>query len=247
MATQALTRGKHVFIEKPLALNEEELVEVETAAVASATCLMVGFNRRFSPLAVELKSFLGGFAPMQLLYRVNAGAVPPGSWMKDPQQGGGRIIGEGCHFVDLMSFLCGSLPESVICGGIGAQRAEPQFDASDNLAASVSFRDGSVGTLIYTSMGDPSYPKEYLEVFASGKMAILDDFRSLTTVSGGKRKMRRLARQDKGHSAEVEAFVTAVGAGRRPISLEELVSVTRCTFAIEESLRTGSRVFFGRG
>jgi predicted dehydrogenase len=248
----ALSAGKHVFCEKPLAINEEELADIEAllGAVSPAEpgspparlpLLTVGFNRRFAPLAVQLKAFLEGHSePLALHYRVNAGYLPPTHWLHDPRQGGGRIIGEGCHFIDFLVFLVGETPNAVTAQGLpdGGRYRE------DNLVLTFSFPGGSVGTISYLANGDKSYPKERLEVFSAGRVAVLDDFRSLALVRDGRRRtLQTRLRQDKGHRAEWEAFSQAIiTGGPPPIHYSDLLGVTRASFTALSALRTGERV-----
>jgi predicted dehydrogenase len=235
LAARALRAGKHVFLEKPLAIDETGLEDVIAAARESEGILFVGHNRRHAALSTRLKRFVAGEGPIQMLYRVNAGQLPPGSWMVDAS-GGGRIVGEGSHFVDLMSYLCGSLPRSVVTRGLAPGQIEAAFDGRDNFTASIQFANGSIGTLVYSSMGDPSCPKERLEVFAGGKMAILDDFRSLETSAGGKHHRERLLKQDKGHAAEIATFIENVRRGSAEVELDVLAAVSRCTFAMRRGI-----------
>jgi predicted dehydrogenase/threonine dehydrogenase-like Zn-dependent dehydrogenase len=234
LAAQALTRGKHVFCEKPLALDAAGLQTVIEAHSASRVQLCVGFNRRFSPFIRRARETLAGWgAPLVMLYRVNAGMVPKDSWIQT-EEGGGRIIGEVCHFVDTMMALCAALPEDIYA--IAAK------DHTDALSVQISFTDGSIGTIIYSSLGDPSFPKEYLEVFAGGCVVTIDDYHRMTITSRGRTKTYRAFRQDKGHRACVEAFVQSIWEGGTPaISFEELEAVTRATFEIEAALRGGVR------
>jgi predicted dehydrogenase len=237
LATAALRANKHVFVEKPLALDEDGLKQVVDAARESGKLLFVGFNRRFSPLARELKKFLPASQPLQMMYRVNAGTLPQNSWIRNPEVGGGRIIGEACHFIDFMSNLCGAPPIEAACTGIGVGTVDALFDSSENFSASIRFADGSVGTLVYTSMGDGACGKEYFEVYAGGKMAILRDFRSLEKISGGKIRRTSLSRQDKGFEAEITAFVSSIqGKAPAPFSLEHIAAVTRTTFTMVRAL-----------
>ena len=236
-----LKAGKHVFCEKPLALNESDLNDIQSVLASSSKLLMVGFNRRFAPHAQRLKAFLDeNEAPMVMHYRVNAGVLPATHWLHDPEQGGGRIIGEACHFIDLLTYLCGSLPVSVFSAGLPSVG---DF-IEDNVSLTLSFRDGSIGTVSYFSNGDRSVPKERLEVFQAGRVGILDDYRRLTWVSGGrKRSIRSRLRQDKGHQGEWEAFATAIlNTLEPPIPYDQLFAVTRATFAAVTSLRTGEPV-----
>ena len=237
LAARALQAGKHVFVEKPLAVNSDQLSVVSEQLLITDNCLlMVGFNRRFAPLAVKMKDFLAGRAePLYAHYRVNAGYLPLGHWTQDPEIGGGRIIGEGCHFVDFITFLVGSAPVAV------SARALPDAGKyrEDNVSMTFSFADGSIGVVDYLANGDKSLPKERVEVFCGGRVAVLDDYRALELVHNGTRKTVRSAfRQDKGHLTELQAFVQAIRAGGpAPIPYEQLVGVTRATFAAVESLR----------
>lgn len=242
LTLEALAHGKHVFCEKPLALNRVQLAEIEIALTQeNAPLLMVGFNRRFAPLASALHDFLAERRePLVAHYRVNAGYLPPTHWLHDPQQGGGRIIGEGCHFIDLLTYLVGEPPVAVSAQGLpDAGRYQ-----EDNVVLSLHFADGSIGTLSYLANGDRALPKERLEVFTGGRVAILDDFRSLEMTHNGRRRLQRTRwRQDKGHRGEWVAFARAiVGGGPAPIPYEQLFAVARTTFAAVESLRSGKTI-----
>jgi predicted dehydrogenase/threonine dehydrogenase-like Zn-dependent dehydrogenase len=202
----------------------------------SAPLLMVGYNRRFAPMARQLKAFLTDVhEPLVMHYRVNAGYIPPDHWVQDSQQGGGRIIGEVCHFVDFLTFLVGALPVRVYA------RALPNEGRyrDDNVVITLEFADGSLGTIIYVANGDKSFPKERLEVFGGGAVAVLDDFRHLELVRNRRKKVvRSLLGQDKGHRGEWEAFVAAVqGGGPPPIPIEEIIATTLTTFRVLDSLR----------
>jgi polar amino acid transport system substrate-binding protein len=225
-----LRAGKHVFCEKPLAINAEGLAEVIAAAHEAAGILTVGFNRRCAPLLIEAKKALEPRSgPLVMLYRINAGAIPGDSWIQR-DEGGGRIVGEVCHFVDALTFLCGSLP-------IEAQAITAR-DHADAVSILIRFADGSTGTIVYTSLGDQGVSKEYLEAFAAGRVVQLDDFRRLTITSGGKARVKKDA-QNKGQRELVEEFLAATrGKRAAPISMAEIVAVTETTLAIEESLRT---------
>jgi predicted dehydrogenase len=229
----ALEAGKHVFAEKPLALTLAELERVRRAAEGSGRLLLVDFNRRFSPLAGKLQAFFAGRGgkPLVMLQRVNAGPVPDESWLHDPAIGGGRILGEVCHFVDLFAFLCGSSPVRVEAQAVRGNAHH------DELVATLGFGDGSVGTIVYSSGGDASFPKERLEVFGSGRVAVLDDYRTLMLSKGGKQKTARSPFKDKGHAGAIEAFVKALReGGPPPIALAALCETTRATLAIQEAV-----------
>ncbi len=238
---QALTCGKHAFCEKPLAITWDEVERLEALLGAeNLPLLTVGFNRRFAPLAERLKaSFANRVQPMHIYYRVNAGYLPPNHWLHDPHQGGGRLIGEGCHFVDFLVYLIGNPPTSVEAvslpdGGIYRE---------DNFTLMYEFADGSVGLVSYLANGDKSYPKERIEVFCEGKIAILDDFRTLEIVVEGRRQVfRQPLRQDKGHRGLWGAFMQAImTTGLPPIPYDQILGVTKATLAAREALRTRRR------
>jgi len=242
----ALAAGKHVFCEKPLCLNHAELHEIIAAHENSRRLLMVGFNRRFAPLAVRMKNFLQPAGePLALHYRINAGFLPADHWLNDPMQGGGRILAEVCHFVDFLSFLTASSPAEVETRSLSDSRLS-NFGrySNDNVICSLRFADGSQGTISYLANGDKSYSKERIEVFSGGKVAVLDDFRRLELVHAGKKQaFNSFLRQDKGHRAEFEAFVTAIQSGSPPpILFAEIVTTMLTTFAIEESRSLGQPV-----
>lgn len=241
----ALRAGKHVFCEKPLALNAQELDEIEAALRSRpAQILSVGFNRRFAPMSVRLKTFLQERQePLAAHYRVNAGYLPLNHWTHDPQQGGGRIIGEACHFIDFLTFLVGAAPLEITARGLPDRGRYRQ----DNVVISLTFPDGSLGTISYLANGDKAFPKERVEVFCSGGVAVLDDYRSLELVSQGSRKVHSARlRQDKGHRAEMEAFAHAIqSGGPPPIPYEQIFGVMRAAFAAVESLRSSGPVRLG--
>jgi len=235
-----LQAGKHVFVEKPLALDLEQLAEIRSQLVAERPLLTVGFNRRFAPLAQRMQTFLvDRHEPMVAHYRINAGYIPLTHWLHDPEIGGGRIIGEGCHFIDFLTFLVGESPVSVTAQGLpdaGTYR-------EDNVVLDFTFADGSLGTVSYLANGDKAFPKERVEVFAGGRVAVLDDFRSLEMAHNGWHKtIRSRLRQDKGHKPEWDAFSKAIIQGEKaPIPYEQLFGVTKATFAAVEALRSGER------
>ncbi|MSR65537.1 MAG: oxidoreductase [Verrucomicrobiae bacterium] len=239
LAAAALQAGKHVFVEKPIALNEEQLKLVADAVKQHGEKLQVGFNRRFAPLTHEALKNKGG-GPWVIHYRVNAGPIPATSWIQDPKIGGGRILGEVCHFVDFFQAFVGAKPSRVFAECL----ASPSKDiiATDNVHVTIRYADGSVGLITYTSTGDPSFPKERCEIFGNGTVMVLDDFRSLTISKDGKTETKR-GTQDKGQAGELSAFVKAASSGgKMPIPWLEMEDTTRVTFAILESLRTGSAI-----
>jgi polar amino acid transport system substrate-binding protein len=241
-AADALRAGKAVFVEKPLALNEEELQEVLQAQEESGQLLTVGFNRRFAPLARALRKEFRESGPLALHYRVNAGPIPATHWIHDAEQGGGRIIGEVCHFVDLVQYLADDEVDGVFAHALGG----PQGATHDTVSITLRMRGGSVASIDYFATGDRSYPKERVEVFGGGAVGVLDDYRTLTLQRGGKPRVSGGKAQDKGFDDEVEAFLSALRTGEAPIPINSLARTTRVTFAIEESLRTGGSVAVSR-
>jgi polar amino acid transport system substrate-binding protein len=239
LARHALLSGKHVFVEKPLAVNEEELESVLDAAATSDGRLMVGFNRRFSPLARAAREFFSDrHAPLSIIYRINAGRIPKSHWVQDPQEGGGRIIGEVCHFVDMMHFLTGALTTRVYAESI-TSRNEEMVD-EDNVFITLRFADGSNGAIAYLSEGDKALSKERVEIFCEGKSFVIDDFRSAASYRSGREEITKQRQQDKGQADEARAVCGVVlEGGRAPITLDDLAATTRATFRIRESLRTG--------
>lgn len=237
LTAMALRAGKHVFCEKPLAIDAEGLADVMAAAEAAPGIFTVGFNRRFAPLLIEAKASLEGrLGPLVMLYRVNAGAIPADNWTQR-DEGGGRILGEVCHFVDTLTFLAASLPVEV--------QAIAARGHADSISVLIRFADGSTGTILYSSLGDPSVPKEYLEVFADGRVVRLDDYRQLNLVQRGISRSSKGA-QAKGQQGLVTAFLeAAIGTRPPPIPLHDLYAVTAATLAIEDALRLGAPVQVG--
>ena len=238
----AVKARKHVFCEKPLCITESELREIthcHSAARSDGMQLMVGFNRRFAPMAEKLKSFLATLVPLAIHYRVNAGFISRTHWTQDGAQGGGRIVGEVCHFVDFVSFLAGQAPMRVFA------RALPDGGRynNDNVVVTLEFENGSLGTITYVANGDRASGKERVEVFGGGAVGVLDDFRFLELVRHGRKsKVVERWRQDKGHRAEWMAFRNAIVSGAAPIPFEEIVGSTLATIRIAESLRSGDPV-----
>ena len=241
LVCEALEAGKHVYVEKPLALNKEELARVaEAVAKTPGQLLMVGFNRRFSPHIVKIKQVLAGRSePLCMSMTVNGGAIPPDHWVQDPERGGGRIIGEGCHFIDCLAHIAGSPVRMVSAMMVGDGPAVRE----DKMAMVLSFADGSVGNVNYFSNGSKSYPKETLEIFSDGRVLRMENFRQ--TVGYGFKAFGKFKtfRQDKGHRSEVAAFVNAVAAGSAPlIPFPELVNATQASFAAVESARLNKTI-----
>jgi polar amino acid transport system substrate-binding protein len=240
LATQALLVNKHVFVEKPLALNDEELERVLNAASVSSGVLMVGFNRRFSPLALQARDFfVGRSAPLSISYRVNAGRVPKEHWLQDQRQGG-RIIGEVCHFIDFMTYITEAKPTSVFAEAISA--SSDKIVSADSVFITLKFEDGSNGTIAYLAEGDRGLAKERVEIFGEGRTFVLDDYRNATMYRDGREKQMTLKAQDKGQKDQVKAVCAAVLTGEPPISLDDLASTTRTTFRILDSLRERTRI-----
>jgi predicted dehydrogenase len=238
MVCQALRAGKHVFVEKPIALKTEELREIEAARADAAKrgakpIVMVGFNRRFAPQVAKLKSLLRGAAgPKSFIMTVNAGAIPAEHWTQDRDVGGGRIVGEGCHFIDLLRFLAGERITSVRAHAMEAK-------SGDTVSIDLGFADGSIGTVHYFANGSKSFPKERIEVFAQGRVIQLDNFRKMTGFGWPKFSKMNLWRQDKGQKACAAAFVDAIASGgASPIPFEELIEVAEATIAAADLART---------
>lgn len=245
---KALKRGKHVFSEKPLSIDLEGLKQVigalqagETEGAESRGSLLVGYNRRFSPFIGKIKDhYSQRREPLLAVYRVNAGFIAREHWIQDAQEGGGRIVGEICHFVDALTFVFGTRPRAVTASAL------PDCDRyrQDNVSVTLEFEDGSAGTILYAANGDPACPKERLEVFGEGKTAVLNDFRQLELFQDGrKRTERSRLRQDKGHGAQWAAFLSSIkkDAPGLLIPLEELISTSLATFAIQKALQSGQR------
>jgi predicted dehydrogenase len=237
LAATALGAGKAVFVEKPLALDWDQLSLVEDALQPSSL-LVVGFNRRFAPLTKRFQDEIRTSAECVLLARVNAGPLPRDHWLNDPVEGG-RLIGEGCHFVDLLTHIAGAPAKTVYAA------ASPEPDLAAELAqsftATIRCANGAVGSIVYTGNGDASLPKERLEGYSSGVAVVLDDFRQLQIHAGGKKRTIRL-RSDRGHRAQLECFLGAVGGMCEPPPIESYLASTRATLALAESLRSGRPV-----
>jgi predicted dehydrogenase/threonine dehydrogenase-like Zn-dependent dehydrogenase len=242
LARRALGRGLDVFVEKPLALNDDELDALLEAASESSGRLTVGFNRRFSPHARAAKEFFaGGRAPLSILYRVNAGRVPRTHWTQDAREGGGRIRGEVCHFVDFMHFLTGSRVRSVYAESVTS--ADHAAVDDDSVFVTLKFADGSNGTVAYLAEGDRALQKERVEIYGAGRTFVVEDFHASAAYRDGRETRTRLRAQDKGQREQVRAVCEALRTGApAPVPLGELAATTRATFRILDSLRTGEAV-----
>ncbi|PKM01665.1 MAG: dehydrogenase, partial [Gammaproteobacteria bacterium HGW-Gammaproteobacteria-7] len=239
LTVAALDAGKHVFVEKPLALSVEELERVRTAwETKGDRILMVGFNRRFAPQIRRISGLLEGISqPKVMVMTVNAGAIPRNHWTQDPAVGGGRIVGEACHFIDLLRFLARSpirdVEASALQDGPGGQTI------GDVATITLRFEDGSLGTIHYLANGHKSFAKERLEIFAAGRILQLDNFRRLSAFGWPGFKRFNLWRQDKGQRHCASAFVAAVrqGSTAPPIAFADIMEVSRATLAVAAALR----------
>ncbi len=246
LVVAALRAGKNVFVEKPLALNEEELVSLGQFYRASdekdTPALMVGFNRRFAPLTVALKEFfIDSGDPLVINYRINAGYIPKNHWTQDPVEGGGRIIGEVCHFVDLIQFLSGSKVKKVYAESISGNSSE--LINNDNVNITLGMKDGSLGVITYIANGDTALPKERIEVTSGGRAGIIDNFQRAHFYENGKEKKIGTGKIDKGIANEVRAFMRSASSDRHSlITFDELINTTLTTFRILSSLSVGEPV-----
>ena len=239
LVTAALEKGKSVLVEKPLALDRDELARIVAARAASTGFVLVGFNRRFAPMVRQARAHLARHAgPKFLILRVNAGALPAESWINAAAEGGGRLLGELCHFVDLARALVGAPIVSV-----QADAGAAPTGVCEDIAVTLHFADGSLATIAYTALGDAAFSKERFEMFAGGTVVTIDNFLSMTVTADG-RTTREKARtgQDKGHAAEIAAFVAGVRDGKPPVPEAELFESSLATVAVVESLREGRKI-----
>jgi len=233
-----LKAGKNVFVEKPLAIHESELEEIKKfyESEGKKPVLQVGYNRRFAPLVQEMKKQVGN-VPMSINYRINAGVIPKEVWVQDPAVGGGRILGEACHFIDTCTFLIGSLPESVFASCV--TKADQSIPDEDNVSITIKYVNGSTAVINYYAFGNSQMSKEYIEIFAPDVAMQMDNFRELEIFKGGKSSKTKSSNQDKGFQGEFNELKKSVISGDLAISFEELYSTSKLTFKILESLRTG--------
>lgn len=237
---EALKAGKHVFVEKPLCINESQLKNIIEVYNQTNQILMVGFNRRFSPFSIWLKEkFKRINEPLSLHITCNAGYVPSDSWIYNHDEGGGRIIGEVCHFIDLVQYFTDSLPERAYAEYIESDYYKP----SDNVSVNLKMKDGSIANILYIASGDKRYPRERVEIFGGGAVGVIDNFRKAEFVYRGKRKsIKNLLSIDRGHKKEMEILITSHKEGKNPGSFEHYLYTTLTTFAIEKSIKIGKAV-----
>ncbi|WCO01126.1 bi-domain-containing oxidoreductase [Psychroserpens ponticola] len=233
---KSLEANKNVFVEKPLCLLESELESIINLQSKTNKAVMVGFNRRFSPLTTKLKKAVGN-NPMTMIYRINSGAIPGDNWIQDLEIGGGRVLGEVCHFIDYLTYLNGSLPVK-----ISASALPDANQLNDTLNILVQFENGSSGVIGYYANGSKSLTKEYVEVFSAGMSATLNDFKELKIYGKGKPKKDKILNQNKGQKEMVSAFVNGLLTnGKAPIPFEDIVAVTKASFGVLESVKRGGQ------
>lgn len=229
---KALNANKNVFVEKPLSLTKEELEDIAIAEKKSSGQVMVGFNRRFAPQIIELKKIVNNDLPKAINYRINAGKLPADHWTQDPKVGGGRIIGEACHFIDLCSFIAGSPITKV-----AANALKDANNLLDTVSISLAFENGSVASISYFSNGSKKLSKEYLEVFCGEKTVVIDDYKTMEIFGNSKKSIKNPS-QDKGHAKEVALFLEAVKSGEQlPISFQECYNSTEATFKVLDKIK----------
>lgn len=237
LVLEAIKNGKNVFVEKPLTIYEEELETIKNEAETSSAKLMVGFNRRFSPAAKQaFEAFRDTSEPLLINYRINAGFLPKEHWAQDDRIGGGRIIGEVCHFIDLLQFLTQSTPKIVFASCITSENATKKNN--DNVAINVTMQNGSIANILYCANGNKLLPKEHIEIFGEGKSVIIDDFKEVTVYAGNKARKHKTA--GKGHKEEVVQFISSIEKGEAsPIAFSSIYLTTLSCFKIMDSLVTG--------
>lgn len=233
----ALKHSKNVFTEKPLCLHEAELEEIKDLYQKSKSVVMLGFNRRFAPQIIKAKAFFDKLnVPLSINYRINAGTIAADHWVHDKNVGGGRIIGEVCHFIDLLTFIAGSKVKS-----LSANAMQDAKHLTDTLVINFQFENGSIGTISYFSNGNKNLDKEYLEIFGAGQVIVIDDFKDMQTY-GSSKKTDSLSKQDKGHKQEVAVFLEAIAKGKEsPVAFDEIYHSMFCTFKVEESIALGGK------
>jgi predicted dehydrogenase len=242
LTARALKSGKAVFVEKPLALDRDGIRRVMGAAAENSS-LFVGFNRRFSPHTLRVLDELAGIPGARVVnIRVSAGQIPSDSWVHDKDVGGGRLLGEACHFVDLAQVLAGGRARPELVHAVSVGLPDPASSLGDNFCISLKFTNGSVASISYTAKGDTSVGKERVEVFAGGVTAVIDDFHT-TTITRNRKKERFKTSQDKGHQTAVSRFIEAVTSGASPPTpLDEIEASSIATIAAAESIACGAAV-----
>ena len=248
LAEAALRAGKAVFVEKPPCLTSEELEALRAARARSGRPLLVGFNRRYAPFALALRDHVREpGTPIELLYRVSAEPLAPGHWLNDPEEGGGRLVGEGCHFIDFARWAIGTAPVSVAC--VAAAPAGGSMASAQRFVVAISFADGSVATILYGVGGAQAVPKEYVEAHSGGRSAVLDDYRTLTMYGRRGRRTRRVAKQDKGHSAQFASLIRELGGtGRVELDpLESMGTTLQALAAMHAGAESAPHPFNGNG
>jgi predicted dehydrogenase len=235
---KGLKSGRHVFVEKPLCISSEELTEICDCynSLEKPPILQVGFNRRFAPMLQNMKELVAG-KPMSAVYRINAGVIPLNTWVQDPALGGGRIVGEVCHFVDALLYLAGSQPVMVFADCV--RKADRSIPDEDNLSLQIRFANGSTATVHYFAYGSKAMEKEYLELYAPNTAMKMTNFKTLEIFSGNNHKKIKSWSQQKGFTEELSAFVKAIKTGIPAIPFVDMVKVTKVCFAALESLRSG--------
>jgi predicted dehydrogenase len=244
LASAALRAGKAVFVEKPPCLTLSELQELRAAWWESGQPLAVGFNRRHAPLAVALREHLAGRGPLHLVYRVKPDPLPADHWLLDPDTGGGPLIGEGCHFVDLACWIAGRLPERVFC--VVSAGSNSPIAASEQFTVTLEFSDGSLATISYGPSGASAVEKEHLEVHCGDRSAVLNDFRRLTLYADRQKEVKGGRRQDKGHEAQFAKLRSALEAGKDPGDGPDPLDTMQVTLAALESAHSGRAVALSR-
>lgn len=242
IAIEVLKANKNLYMEKPLALNGDDLREVLQAARQSTGRLLVGFNRRFSKHSIVARqTFASSSTPLQIMYRVNAGPLEPSHWSYDPREGG-RILGEACHFTHLLNYFTGSVPRRISLAAIPAGRA---IAHEEDFSLTIEYANGSLGTVVYSALGNFKLPKEYIEIYGSGNIMTIDNFKSGHITGSVRTEKINLWRQDKGYTREMAELIAAMRDGKpSPMSLEEIDLAHRTIFAAMESLKTGAPVDF---
>ena len=238
---KALSAGKNVFVEKPMVISEEELDLLTKTYMESLSRkkigLMVGLNRRFAPMTQFIGSNLEKNIPKQMMYRVNSGFIPTSTWLHQKNEGGGMLVGEMCHFIDLLMYLCKEKPKKVFASSLRLNNNN--FDDADNVTITIEFESGSTGVLCYNTVGDKSASKERLEIYAGGKVIVLDDFRSVEIISNSRRTSKKASNQDKGQKEQIRETVNSFMKNESPIPFEDLVNVMKTIFAAKKSLSSG--------